>query len=226
VKTERSKLTVLDGRYQVSTILMTPDNPKAVMVLGHGAGAGMEHQFMSQLADNLATFGIASLRYNFPYMEQGRRTPTSPAISQATIKAAVDEAHQLFPAHLLLVGGKSYGGRMSSQAQSNQLLTGVSGLIFYGFPLHAPGKPGDQRGEHLKNIKIPMLFVQGSRDKLANLAYLRPLVENLGHQATMEVIEGADHGFNMLKSASKTSTEVQLELAKMTAKWATNILIH
>ena len=193
------------------------------MVLGHGAGAGMEHQFMSQLADNLATVGIASLRYNFPYMEQGRRTPTSPAISQATVKAAVDEAHQLFPNHLLLVGGKSYGGRMSSQAQSNQLLDGVLGLVFYGFPLHAPGKPGDQRGEHLKRIKIPMLFLQGSRDKLADLAYLRPLVGNLKHQATVEVIEGADHGFNMLKSASKTSAEVQLELAKMTAEWTSTV---
>jgi predicted alpha/beta-hydrolase family hydrolase len=208
----------MDGRYQVSTIKITPDDQKAIMVLGHGAGAGMEHRFMDQLAQNLALNRIGTVRYNFPYIEQGRRSPTSPAISEATVRAVVDSLSlsQDIP---LVVGGKSYGGRMSSQAQSKEPLTRVSGLVFYGFPLHAPGKPGDARGEHLKSIKIPMLFLQGSRDKLADLELLTPLVDSLGDHAKLEIIEGADHSFNMLKSAAISTVEVQKNLAKLTADW-------
>lgn len=209
----------MDGRYLVNAIVATADSPKALMVLGHGAGAGMEHRFMSQLAENLAGHGISSLRYNFPYIEQGRRTPTSPSISQATIRAAVEKVHQSIPHKLLLVGGKSYGGRMSSQAQAEDALPGVSGLVFFGFPLHAPGKPGSSRGDHLKGINIPMLFLQGSRDKLADLNLLTPLINSLENQSTLEVLEGADHSFNMPKSAVKTSAEVQQELAKITSDW-------
>jgi predicted alpha/beta-hydrolase family hydrolase len=208
----------MDGRYQVSTIKITPDDQKAIMVLGHGAGAGMEHRFMDQLAQNLALNRIGTVRYNFPYIEQGRRSPTSPAISEATVRAVVDSLSlsQDIP---LVVGGKSYGGRMSSQAQSKEPLTRVSGLVFYGFPLHAPGKAGDARGEHLKSIKIPMLFLQGSRDKLADLELLTPLVDSLGDHAKLEIIEGADHSFNMLKSAAISTVEVQKNLAKLTADW-------
>ena len=212
-------ISVMNGRYQVSSLLVTPTDTKAVMVLGHGAGAGMEHRFMEQLAENLAAVGIGSLRYNFPYIEQGRRAPSAPGISQATIRAAVEIANQSFPNQLLLVGGKSYGGRMSSQAQASEPLPGVAGLVFFGFPLHAPGKPGDSRGEHLKDIDIPMLFLQGSRDKLADLSLLHPLVEALGEVATLRVLEGADHSFNMLKSATKSSAQVQQELAKITGEW-------
>ncbi len=223
VKTDRSSLSVQNGRFQVNTISIIPEQSRASIVLGHGAGAGMEHQFMTQLAMNLAVNGIGSFRYNFPYIEQGRRTPSSASISQATVKAAVAKARELFPDQLLLVGGKSYGGRMSSQAQSTEAFQGVSGLVFYGFPLHAPGKPGNARGEHLKDIEIPMLFLQGSRDKLADLSLLQPLIQSLGAKATMEVLDGADHSFNMLKASPKSSAEVQLELAQKTTKWVSGL---
>jgi predicted alpha/beta-hydrolase family hydrolase len=219
VKTEKLSISVSGGRYQVSAISIVPDNPKAIMVLGHGAGAGMEHRFMVQLSENLASEGIGSLRFNFPYIEQGRRTPTSPVIAQDTIRAAVDMAFSSYPKLMLLAGGKSYGGRMTSQAQAQEALPGIRGLVFFGFPLHAPGKPGASRGAHLKEIKIPMLFLQGSRDKLADLTLLTPLVDSLENQATMAVLEGADHSFNMLKSAPKSGAEVLNELAKITAEW-------
>ena len=213
------KFDVMEGRYQVSASSTVPAKPHTYLVLGHGAGAGMEHSFMKQLSENLAAQGVGSLRYNFPYIEQGRRTPTSPAISEATVRAAVEKARSISPVDKLIVGGKSYGGRMSSQTQSKEPLPGVSGLVFFGFPLHAPGKPGNSRGEHLKNINIPMLFLQGSRDKLADLNLLRPLLETVGNNATLKVIEGADHSFKMLKSAAKTSDQVQKELAILTREW-------
>ena len=194
------------------------------MVLGHGAGAGMEHRFMTQLATNLANIDIGTLRYNFPYIEQGRKTPTSPAISEATVRAAVDQALKFSPVDQLLVGGKSYGGRMSSQAQSKSPLPGVNGLVFFGFPLHAPGKPSDHRGEHLKEINIPMLFLQGSRDALAKLDLLTPLVDTLKPYASLQVFMGADHSFNMLKSAEKSSEEIQNELALNTGQWLEEIV--
>lgn len=181
----------------------------------------MQHRFMENLAVNLAENGIGTIRYNFPYIEQGRRSPSSPAISEATIKAVVDSVQSKdIP---LLVGGKSYGGRMASQAQAHALLSGVSGLVLYGFPLHPPGKPGSVRGDHLKSIEIPMLFLQGSRDKLADLALLQPLLEQLQPFARLQVIEGADHSFNMLKSADSTTEEVQQKLAVLTANWVENL---
>jgi len=213
---------VMDGRYQVNTITFTPEDQRALLVLGHGAGAGMEHRFMEQLAGNLAGNAIGTTRYNFPYIEQGRRSPTSPAISEATIQAVVDSVSP--PNKIpLLVGGKSYGGRMSSQAQSKQMLPGVSGLVFFGFPLHAPGKPSADRGEHLKSIDIPMLFLQGSRDKLAELDLLRPLLNSLNAPVTLQVLEGADHSFNMLKSAETTSEQALQKLAVLTAEWVTDL---
>ena len=219
MKTTKSTISVMDGRYLVKTITYTPDTQKALMILGHGAGAGMEHRFMENLATNLAKNGIGTIRFNFPYIEQGRRSPSSPAISEATIKAAVDSVQQ--PVKIpLLVGGKSYGGRMASQAVAHGLLPGISGLVFYGFPLHPPGKPGNVRGEHLKSIEIPMLFLQGTRDKLANLELLQTLLDQLQPFARLQVIEGADHSFNMLKSADITTEEAQEKLAVLTTKWA------
>jgi predicted alpha/beta-hydrolase family hydrolase len=217
---QEQRITINLGNNQsVSGITLIPKNQKAMMVLGHGAGAGMQHQFMKNLADNLSKVGIGTLRYNFPYIEQGRRSPSSPSISIATVRAAVNAANLIAPNQSLLVGGKSYGGRMSSQAQSQDRLTEVAGLVFFGFPLHAPGKPGNSRGNHLKDIDIPMLFLQGSRDKLADLTLLTPLLDSLGEKTKLRVIEGADHSFNMLKSAAKTSQEVQMELARITSDW-------
>ncbi len=222
IKEHRISIKLDEGR-SVSGITMIPDNMKALMVLGHGAGAGMEHRFMTSLAKLLFHSGIGTLRYNFPYIEQGRRSPSSPAISMATVRAVVVEANHLFANQLLLVGGKSYGGRMSSQAQSNDPLPGVAGLVFYGFPLHAPGKPGNSRGNHLAEIEIPLLFLQGSRDKLADLSLMTPLVDSLGGNAKMEILQGADHSFNMLKSAPKSSAEILAELARITSDWTDNL---
>jgi predicted alpha/beta-hydrolase family hydrolase len=219
MKAENITIDLPTSKQSVSGLVLVPPNMKAMMVLGHGAGAGMAHRFMTQLAENLWLQHIGTLRYNFPYIEQGRRSPGSPAISETTVRAAVAKAQQIALHKVLLVGGKSYGGRMSSQAQAKEPLPGVSGLVFFGFPLHAPGKPGDSRGAHLANIKIPMLFLQGSRDKLANLDLLTPLLDSLGNHVTLQVVDGADHGFNMLKSASKTSEGVQMELAKITSNW-------
>jgi len=223
MKTERIVIDLPASKQSVSALLMVPANIKAMMVLGHGAGVGMEHQFMARIASNLAEQRIGTLRYNFPFMEQGRRSPGSPAVSEATVRAAVEKIQEIAPNEVLLVGGKSYGGRMSSQAQAKEPLPGVSGLVFFGFPLHAPGKPGDSRGAHLKEIKIPMLFLQGSRDKLADLELLNPLLHSLGNHVTLQVVDGADHGFNMLKSAAKTAEEAQLALATLTSDWLSKI---
>lgn len=193
------------------------------MVLGHGAGAGMTHAFMEKLALDLGSQGIATLRYNFPYMEQGRRSPSAPAISQATVRAAVMKAQEIAPELPLLAGGKSYGGRMTSQAQAANPLSQVQGLVFFGFPLHAPGKVGDKRGDHLKKIAIPLLFLQGSRDTLADLSLLTPLCDKLAADTTLQVIAGADHGFSMLKSSDKDTDTVRTELAIRTANWFQNL---
>jgi predicted alpha/beta-hydrolase family hydrolase len=219
VKEMRITIDLTTSNQSVSGLVLIPSNMIALMVLGHGAGVGMEHRFMTRLASNLAEQKIGTLRYNFPYMEQGRRSPGSPAISEATVRAAVKKAHQIAPHIVLLVAGKSYGGRMSSQAQAKEPIDGVLGLVFFGFPLHAPGKPGDSRGAHLKEIEIPMLFLQGSRDKLADLNLLTPLLDSLGNNTSLQVIDGADHGFNMLKSSDKTTDEVQVELSEITARW-------
>ncbi len=214
---------------QISGLFYLPDNCKAIIVLGHGAGAGMKHPFMEQLAQNLATCSIGSLRYNFPYMEQGRRSPGSPRIAQAAVRAAVIMAGELakennLPSETpLFAGGKSYGGRMTSQEQSEKPLAGVKGLVFYGFPLHAPGRPGSQRGDHLRSIKVPMLFLQGTRDKLADLTLLEPLTEELAGNATLIKIEGADHSFNLLKSADQDTDTARMELAEKTSIWCSGL---
>ncbi len=177
----------------VSGLLLRPDGARLLYVLAHGAGAGMRHPFLEDVARRLAERGIATLRYQFPYMERRARRPDPPAVAAATVRAAVAEAGRAAPGLPLVAGGKSFGGRMTSTAQAEQPLPGVRGLVFLGFPLHPPGRPGDKRAEHLAQVRIPMLFVQGDRDEFADLKLLRPVVTQLGERATLHLVEGGDH---------------------------------
>jgi uncharacterized protein len=183
----------------------------------------MTHPFLERLARELADVGIATFRYQFPYMEQRRRSPDSPAVAAATVAAAVRAAAEGAPGLLVLAGGKSFGGRMSSQAASQGLLEGVRGLVFFGFPLHPPNKPGTKRAEHLANVPMPMLFLQGTRDTLADLKLLRPICSELGKRATLHIIETADHSFHVLKSSGVSDSDVLSQLAQTTASWAENL---
>jgi hypothetical protein len=186
----------------------------------------MTHPFMEKLAGELADAGVASFRYQFPYMEEQRRAPDSPSVATATVAAAVRAAAEAAPGLPVLAGGKSFGGRMSSQAASQQLLEGVRGLVFFGFPLHPPNKPGTKRAEHLADVQVPMLFLQGTRDTLADLKLLRPICKDLSKVATLHVIETADHSFHVLKSSGKSDADVLRELAETTASWAENLKIE
>ena len=216
---ERLRFTV-PGAGEVSAILVRPAKARWLLVLAHGAGAGMTHPFLEKLARELADASVASFRYQFPYMEEKRRAPDSPAVATATVAAAVRAAAEAAPGLPLLAGGKSFGGRMSSQAAAQQLLHGVRGLVFFGFPLHPPNKPATKRAEHLANVQVPMLFLQGTRDTLADLKLLRPVCTDLRKLATLHVIETADHSFHVLKSSGKTDADVLRELAQTTAAWA------
>lgn len=193
------------------------------MALAHGAGAGMRHPFMAALAQELASVGMATLRYQFPYMEERKGRPNSPEVAAATVSAAVKTAAAAFPGLPVLAGGKSFGGRMSSTAAAEGMLAEAHGLVFFGFPLHPPKRPGTKRAEHLRKVRQPMLFLQGTRDELADLGLLRPIREELGARATLQVIEGADHSFHLLKKSGKTDAEVLRELAETTAAWARRI---
>lgn len=204
---------------EISALLLLPPEPKHLLVLSHGAGAGMNHPFMANLADALAAVSVASFRYQFPYMEEGRRIPDRPGVLTATIAAAVHAASQAAPKLPVFAGGKSMGGRMTSQAAAQGLLPAARGLVFFGFPLHQPNRPDIKRAAHLADVTVPMLFLQGSRDTLADLKLLRPLCIKLRHRATLHVIPTADHSFHVLKSASKTDAEVLQELAETTASW-------
>ena len=216
---EKLRFAVKNGA-EVSAVLLRPENARWLLVLGHGAGAGMNHLFLLKLASELASVGIATLRYQFPYIEERRRVPDKPEVLAATVAAAVRTAWESAPELPLLAGGKSMGGRMTSQAASQGLLTGVRGLVFYGFPLHPPNRPGTQRAEHLAKVQQPMLFLQGTRDTLADLNLLRPVCASLGAQATLHIIETADHSFHVLKSSGKSDGDALRELAQTTASWA------
>jgi len=218
VKTQELKLDV--GRIgTVSAILTQPDNARACYVLAHGAGADMRHAFMEKAAAGLAERGIATLRFNFPYMENKQRRPDPPAVAHAAIRAAVEEAGRLCPGLKLVAGGKSFGGRMTSQAQSKAPLPGVKGLAFLGFPLHADKKPSTERAEHLAHVGIPMLFLQGTRDGLADLGLLRPVVAALGAKATLHELEGGDHSFAVLKKSGRTNEQALAEVLDTLAVW-------
>ena len=210
----------VEGGGEVSAILVRPNAARWLLVLGHGAGAGMSHPFMGALAEELAAAGVATFRYQFPYMQERRRVPDSPAVLTATVVAAVRAAAEAAPGLPLLAGGKSMGGRMTSQAAAERPLDAVRGLVFFGFPLHPPKRPGTKRGEHLAKVGVPMLFLQGTRDELADLNLLGPITTKLGSQATLHIVEGADHSFHVLKKSGKSDAEVLGELAETTASWA------
>jgi len=213
-----------DGVGSVSALLLRPDVARLLYVLAHGAGAGMRHPFLESIAQRLAARGIATLRYQFPYMERRAGRPDSPAIAAATVRAAVAEAARVAPGLPLVAGGKSFGGRMTSTAQAEAPLPGVRGLLFLGFPLHPPGRPDDKRAQHLSQVRIPMLFLQGTRDEFADLTLLRPVVQRLGERATLHLVEGGDHSFHVLKRSGRTDADVMTELAATVDRWATKLL--
>ena len=218
VASESINIAGEDG-IRVSGLLQTPPDARACYVLAHGAGAGMQHFFMAAVAAELAQRGIATLRYQFPYMENRSKRPASPPVAQATVRAAVETALGRLPGLPLIAGGKSFGGRMTSQAQAKAPLRGVHGLAFLGFPLHPAGRPSRDRAEHLFDVQIPMLFLQGTRDALAELSLLKPVVKALGSRATLVLAEDADHSFHVPAKTGRKDSEVLAELLDAAAAW-------
>jgi uncharacterized protein len=216
--TENLRLTLADNS-SVSALLSLPASPSACYVFAHGAGAGMAHSFMAAFANGLAERGVACLRYQFPYMEQGSKRPDVPKVAHAAVRAAVAEAAQRLPGLPLFAGGKSFGGRMSSQAQSAWPLPAVKGLVFVGFPLHPAGKPSDERAAHLAEVQVPMLFLQGTRDELADLALLRPVVERLGERATLKLFDDADHAFHVRARSGSNDAQVLAAMLDAAVEW-------
>ncbi|MDR5776446.1 MULTISPECIES: alpha/beta family hydrolase [unclassified Caballeronia] len=211
-------LALSDGT-KVSALLHVPEDARALYVFAHGAGAGMQHAGMSSLANALAVVNVATLRYQFPYMERGSKRVDSPAVAHAAVRAAVADARRRLPALPLFAGGRSFGGRMTSQAQAISPLDGVRGLVFVAFPLHPAGKPGVERAKHLADVMVPMLFLQGTRDKLAELHLLRSVVEPLAPRAALHLVDDADHSFHVRASSGRTDAEVLLELARTMSMW-------
>jgi predicted alpha/beta-hydrolase family hydrolase len=209
----------VDDATHVSGLLQRPRDARACYVLAHGAGAGMAHPFMAAVAKGLAERGIATLRYQFPYMERGSKRPDAPKVAHAAVRAAVAHATHLFPGLPLFAGGKSFGGRMTSQTQAASPLPEVHGLVFLGFPLHPAGKPSDERGKHLFDVRIPMLFLQGTRDELANLQLLKAVVEQLGSRATLELFEDADHSFHVPARTGRKDADVRAGMLDALAVW-------
>jgi predicted alpha/beta-hydrolase family hydrolase len=207
----------------VSALLMRPPKARACYVLAHGAGAGMTHRSMEAIAVGLGERGIATLRYQFPYMEKGSKRPDPPAVAHAAVRAAVAEATRCCAGLPLVAGGKSFGGRMTSQAQAIAPLAGVRGLAFLGFPLHPAGKPSSDRAKHLADVDIPMLFVQGTRDALAELSLLEPVVKSLGSLATLHPVKEADHSFHVLVRSGRNDREVLDEMLDAFAAWVDEI---
>lgn len=203
----------------VSGLLLKPDGASALLVLAHGAGAGMRHRFMEQTALKLAESNVATLRYQFPYMEKRTKRPDSEVVLTDTVRAAMAAAKKVAGDLPIFAGGKSMGGRMTSLAAARQPLEGVRGLIFFGFPLHAAGRPGAERGEHLIDVAIPMLFLQGSRDALAELKLLKPLCAKVGKRAELFIVEGGDHSFHMLKSAKRSDDDALEAVIEKAAEW-------
>jgi len=214
---------VVDDTRRVSALWREPQGAKACFVFGHGAGAGMQHAFMTATSEELAARGIATLRYQFPYMEQRSRRPDPPAICHATVRAAVAEARRRRPDAALFAGGKSFGGRMTSQAQAGKPLPGVQGLIFLGFPLHPAGKPSDERAKHLFDVQIPMLFLQGTRDELADLDLLRPVTARLGDRAKLTLLEEADHSWHVPARTGRKDAEVRSDALDALAEWVKSL---
>jgi uncharacterized protein len=209
----------VDEKRRVSGLPQVPSAANVCYVLAHGAGAGMSHPFMAAVADGLAERDIATLRYQFPYMEEGSKRPDVPKVAQATVRAAVREALGLLPGLAVVAGGKSFGGRMTSQAQAASPLPGVQGLVLLGFPLHPPGRPSDERGAHLFDIKVPMLFLQGTRDALAATELMETLVERLGERATLKLFQDADHSFHVPARTGRKDPDVRAAMLDELAAW-------
>jgi predicted alpha/beta-hydrolase family hydrolase len=216
---EADRVTIPVAGESVSGLYLRPPGARALYLFAHGAGAGMTHRSMESNARGLAERGIATLRYQFPYMEKGSRRPDPPRIAHAAVRAATEAAAKLAPDLPLFAGGRSFGGRMTSQAQSDQPLPGVRGLAFLGFPLHPAGKPDIERAEHLARVHVPMLFVSGDRDALAELALLRTVVASLGELAALHLVEHADHSFKVAASTGRTPAETEAEALDALAGW-------
>jgi hypothetical protein len=216
------ELRIAVGAESVSGLLIRPADAKALYVFAHGAGVGMRHRAIASTAEGLAGRSIATLRFQFPYMEKGSGRPDPPRIAHAAVRAAAAEAARLAPDLPLYAGGRSFGGRMTSQAQAIEPLPGVKGLIFLAFPLHPPGQPGIERADHLHRVSAPMLFVSGDRDPLAELQLLQPLVDSLGERATLHLIRGGDHSFKVLASSGRTSAEAEADALHAVVDWITN----
>lgn len=221
--TSRIRFRASRSAGEVAAAITRPADARWMVVLAHGAGAGMTHPFLETLAARLAAHGAASFRYQFPYTERGAKRPDPPPLLEATVRSAVEAAAGLAGDLPLLAGGKSLGGRMTSRAAAREPLDGVRGLVFFGFPLHAIGKPGVERADHLDEVGAPMLFLQGSRDRLADLALLWPVLERLGSRTTLHVVEGADHSFHVPARSGRSDAEVIDELAAETVRWAAGI---
>ena len=216
---ELEKIVIPVGEERVSGLLLHPAGAKALYLFAHGAGSNMTHKSMASIAEGLAERGIATLRYNFLYAEKGSKRPDAPRLAHAAVRAAAVVGKELAGNLPLYAGGRSFGGRMTSQAQAEDPLPGVRGLAFLGFPLHPAGKPGVERAEHLAKVQVPMLFVTGSRDALAELDLLRPVVAELGKRATFRVVEHADHSFKVAKSSGWTAAEAEAEALDALANW-------
>jgi predicted alpha/beta-hydrolase family hydrolase len=216
---EAEKIVIPVGAETVSGLLLRPPGAKALYLFAHGAGTNMVHRSMASNVEGLAERGIATLRYNFLYTEKGSKRPDAPRTAHAAVRAAASIAKKLAGDLPLYAGGRSFGGRMTSQAQADEPLPGVRGLAFLGFPLHPAGKPGVERAEHLAKVQVPMLFLSGSRDALAELDLLRPVVAELGKRATLRVVEHADHSFNVAKSSGRTAAEAEAEALDALANW-------
>ncbi|HZO21657.1 MAG TPA: alpha/beta family hydrolase [Steroidobacteraceae bacterium] len=214
----------VDAKRRVSALLMLPQKPSACFVFAHGAGAGMQHPFMAAMASALVERDIATVRFQFPYMEAGSRRPDVPAVCHATVRAAVEEASQQCPGVPLIAGGRSFGGRMTSQAQAQQPLPAVRGLAFLGFPLHPAGRPSEERAQHLQEVDLPLLFLQGTRDELAELSLLQGVVGRLAPRATLKWMEDADHSFHVPARSGRKDAQVVQDLAQTLTDWLPIVL--
>lgn len=212
------------GAGQVSAILLRPPVCHALFILGHGAGAGMRHRFMDGIAQALSAHGIGTFRYQFPFVEAGKRRPDQAPVLTGTVRAAAAAARELEPSIPLLAGGKSMGGRMTSQAQAESSLAGVLGLVFFGFPLHRPGDASNARADHLRHVDLPMLFVQGTRDRLAEMDRMEAVAAALGDRAVISIVQDGDHGFDVLKRTDKSAEEVYDDMAAVVRGWTETIL--
>ena len=213
----------VDSANDVSALLLRPLAARACFVFAHGAGAGMTHAFMETVAQGLSERGVATLRYQFPYMEKGSKRPDTPAVAHAAVRAAVAEAGRSCAGLRLIAGGKSFGGRMTSQAQAISPLPGVDGLAFLGFPLHPAGRPSSDRAKHLADIHVPMLFMQGTRDNLAELRLLEPVVKSLGPSASLHLVKDADHSFHVPARSGRNDREVMSEILDAFVSWIETI---